>query len=100
MNDNPQVPEASVASLDVARAKLRSTRQFNPTNGGEAVATEIPEETTFEIGLHTGPAISMAGYLVATSTFLGVANKEGLIQAVFPMDNVQYAIPANAPAAA
>ena len=98
---NPQVPaDAKVIDwVQATRERLAAEESGQTRSPSMGYVTEdegVPAEQVFDVVLIDeetgGPGITLAfkGYMVATSVFVGFADKDGIISAMVPINRVLY----------
>lgn len=73
---------ADIIGLDGKKAENKAA------NDNVTVEAKTPKE--FGFVLHSGDVIKHTGYLVVTTTFVGVANDKDEPQIVVPIENLSY----------
>ena|SRR5689334_6919863 len=96
--DNPQVPKAEVVEgIDwVTKTRQRLAAEEAGVKDSDAEDKKLPKPKTFRIELKNGQGEPIGtliynGFLIASSSFVGVSDVEGIIQGIFPLDSVLFA---------
>lgn len=96
--DNPQVPKAEVVQgIDwVTKTRQRLANEEAGVKETDEDGKKLPKPKTFQIEIKNSAgepigSLIHTGFLIASSSFVGVSDVEGIIQGIFPLDSVLFA---------